>query len=505
MPGSRSQISTHGACIVFYTTMNSLNLLSSRVISQAAGISRPRSRSQGEALTSRQSEELLRGRSYSDEKVPKLDRMQMDNVAPDALFSMAKAGPEEPMDDSRESSEDLTDEKTALLAKHVSSEASVHQSRLRRLVKRIADALTALLSTLGAPVVYVVHCFREEDGQYSPVLPFKHIRRRFAGRGIRKPTTAAVGLGNAMEAATWNEKSTEKQPQESQLKHSYSTDSLKSTTSESEVEKKRPMSKRESRRLVDSLDEAPSRRQSIRIKLHNEESLKKSRPKQITNAASPPLTVDSIKSPTSSATSIKPTRYPHAPKAPRPLVPRRQPSYSSLLSRKNSFRLPSNQQQKTLVIDLDETLIHSFAKGGRLSSGQMVEVKLNTPVALAPSQGGQPASVLGPQHPILYYVHKRPHCDEFLRKISKWYKLVIFTASVQEYADPVINLLETEKKYFAERYYRQHCTFRNGSYIKDLSTVEPDLSKVMILDNSPVSYIFHEGMCYSEALHEPQH
>jgi CTD nuclear envelope phosphatase 1 len=123
----------------------------------------------------------------------------------------------------------------------------------------------------------------------------------------------------------------------------------------------------------------------------------------------------------------------------------------------------------------------------------MVEVKLNAPVALSTPQGGQAASVLGPQHPILYYVHKRPHCDDFLRKVSKWYKLVVFTASVQEYADPVVDWLEQERKYFVGRYYRQHCTFRNGAYIKDLSSIEPDLSKVIILDNSPVSYIFHEG------------
>ena len=64
---------------------------------------------------------------------------------------------------------------------------------------------------------------------------------------------------------------------------------------------------------------------------------------------------------------------------------------------------------------------------------------------------------------------------------------------MQEYADPVIDWLEVERKYFAGRYYRQHCTFRNGAYIKDLAQVEPDLSKVMILDNSPMSYIFHEG------------
>ena len=478
--------------------MNSLNLLSSRVISQAAGISRPRSRSQGEALTSKQSEDLLRGSSYSSDKVPTLGRNNTDDVAPDSHFPTESPRSEEPFDDSRESTEDLTDEKTALLAKYSPSEASVYQSRLRRLVKRIADALTALLTTIGAPVVYVVQCFQEDNGRFSPAMPFKRVRRKLTRQGTGKSTSAAVGLSNAPAAESWDEKPIKKRPQDSQLKRSYSSDSLKFTTSESETEKKRTTSKKDSRRLGDSLDEPPSRRQSIRIKLHNEESLKKGRAKQMPNAGSPPLTVDSIKSPTSSVTSIKPTRYPHAPKAPRPLVPRRQPSYSNLLSRRNSLRLPSNQQQKTLIIDLDETLIHSFAKGGRLSSGQMVEVKLNTPVALAPPQGGQPASVLGPQHPILYYVHKRPHCDEFLRKISKWYKLVIFTASVQEYADPVINLLETEKKYFAERYYRQHCTFRNGAYIKDLSTVEPDLSKVMILDNSPVSYVFHEGMWYAQ-------
>jgi CTD nuclear envelope phosphatase 1 len=143
-----------------------------------------------------------------------------------------------------------------------------------------------------------------------------------------------------------------------------------------------------------------------------------------------------------------------------------------------------------------------MAKGGRMSTGHMVEVKLSTLV------GAGSGPTLGPQHPILYYVHKRPHCDDFLRRVSiftpnvndpdkfqicKWYNLVIFTASVQEYADPVIDWLEQERKFFSGRYYRQHCTFRHGAFIKDLSSVEPDLSKVMILDNSPLSYMFHEG------------
>lgn len=78
-------------------------------------------------------------------------------------------------------------------------------------------------------------------------------------------------------------------------------------------------------------------------------------------------------------------------------------------------------------------------------------------------------------------------------QVCKWYNLVIFTASVQEYADPVIDWLEQERKFFSGRYYRQHCTYRHGAFIKDLSSVEPDLSKVMILDNSPLSYMFHQG------------
>jgi CTD nuclear envelope phosphatase 1 len=262
-----------------------------------------------------------------------------------------------------------------------------------------------------------------------------------------------------------------------------------------------------SKSLQGSDEIAPARR-SIRIKLHNEDSLRqrKHRKAQSTNTQSNgsgaiaittgEISPATLKSPTSPAASMLMTKYPRAPAPPRPLIPRRQPSYT--LPDAPSARLT----QKTLILDLDETLIHSMAKGGRMSTGHMVEVKLSTLVGA----GGGPT--LGPQHPILYYVHKRPHCDDFLRRVSiftpnvndpdelqicKWYNLVIFTASVQEYADPVIDWLEQERKFFSGRYYRQHCTFRHGAFIKDLSSVEPDLSKVMILDNSPLSYMFHQG------------
>lgn len=36
---------------------------------------------------------------------------------------------------------------------------------------------------------------------------------------------------------------------------------------------------------------------------------------------------------------------------------------------------------------------------------------------------------------------------------------------------------------------------RNGSYVKDLTVVEPDLSRVCLVDNSPASYAVNQGAC----------
>ncbi|KAG0210265.1 Nuclear envelope morphology protein 1 [Mortierella sp. NVP41] len=125
-------------------------------------------------------------------------------------------------------------------------------------------------------------------------------------------------------------------------------------------------------------------------------------------------------------------------------------------------------RKKTLVLDLDETLIHSTSRGSR-SQGYMVEVLVD-------------------RHACLYYVYKRPHVDYFLKKVSEWYKLVIFTASMAEYADPVIDWLDQSRTLFDKRYFRQACFLRNGSYLKDLTVIDPDLSSVCLLDNSPMSY-----------------
>jgi CTD nuclear envelope phosphatase 1 len=451
--------------------MNSLNLLSSRVIGPSPA-PRPRSRSQGELLKKDGREEYTRGRSYSDEKVPLLSKDSSD-LDIDADAPTPENTPSTQDADSDVPVKDESDEKTPLLDIATKLEPVANPFSWRGFVKRLADALTAIFASIGAPVVWLAGYFKNDEGQYR-LLP-KRQRRRPSTR-----TGSATGA-------------TSKAVREAKLHHSYSSESLTSTATESDGEVPK--------RRLSHVGGEP-RRSSIRIKEQNDSALKKRKQKRNSPLGEgSPMTVDKIKSPTSPVPSLKVTRYPHAPQPPRPLVPRRQPSYSNLMPRSPGRHGPVKpvQEQKTLVLDLDETLIHSLAKGGRMSSGHMVEVKLNAPVAVS-SQANQPAQVIGPQHPILYYVHKRPHCDEFLKKVCKWYKLVVFTASVQEYADPVIDWLEQERKYFVGRYYRQHCTFRNGAYIKDLSSIEPDLSKVVILDNSPLSYVFHEGTLLAEVL-----
>ncbi len=134
--------------------------------------------------------------------------------------------------------------------------------------------------------------------------------------------------------------------------------------------------------------------------------------------------------------------------------------------------------RKTLILDLDETLIHSLLQESRIQIGasqsqmRMIEVKLDNNSSR------------------IYHVYKRPYCDEFLKQVSQWYNLVIFTASLKQYADPIIDWLEGEGTQFTKRLYRNDCNLisylspRNKNYVKDISTVEPDLSKVIIVDDS---------------------
>ncbi|KAJ2788605.1 Nuclear envelope morphology protein 1, partial [Coemansia helicoidea] len=59
------------------------------------------------------------------------------------------------------------------------------------------------------------------------------------------------------------------------------------------------------------------------------------------------------------------------------------------------------------------------------------------------------------------------------------------------YADPVIDLLDAQRKYISARFFRESCVPHDSSYAKNLAAVNPDLSQVVLVDNSPLSYFIN--------------
>ena len=138
------------------------------------------------------------------------------------------------------------------------------------------------------------------------------------------------------------------------------------------------------------------------------------------------------------------------------------------------FLMPPLRSQdynkKTLVLDLDETLVHSSFK----------------PVPNA--HFVIPVEIENEIHKV--YVLKRPWVDEFLIECAKLYEIVIFTASLSKYADPLLDQLDTTRV-TAVRLFREACVHYCGNYVKDLSRLGRDMRNVIIVDNSPHSYAFH--------------
>ncbi|KAH6853447.1 HAD-like domain-containing protein [Chaetomium sp. MPI-CAGE-AT-0009] len=131
---------------------------------------------------------------------------------------------------------------------------------------------------------------------------------------------------------------------------------------------------------------------------------------------------------------------------------------------------PEHKGRKCLVLDLDETLVHSSFK------------------ILHQADFTIPVEIEGNYHNV--YVIKRPGVDQFMKRVGELYEVVVFTASVSKYGDPLLDQLDIHKVVH-HRLFRESCYNHQGNYVKDLSQVGRDLKDTIIIDNSPTSYIFH--------------
>jgi RNA polymerase II subunit A small phosphatase-like protein len=161
----------------------------------------------------------------------------------------------------------------------------------------------------------------------------------------------------------------------------------------------------------------------------------------------------------------KPPSHVVTPIRPKPSLPNIPRPQDVLLAPQR----PEDQGKKCLVLDLDETLVHSSFK----------------PVPNADYV--IPVEIENQNHNV--FVLKRPGVDEFLRTMGLHYEIVVFTASLAKYADPVLDQLDI-LKVVRYRLFRESCFFHKGNYVKDLSRLGRDIRKTIIIDNSPAAYMF---------------
>ena len=139
------------------------------------------------------------------------------------------------------------------------------------------------------------------------------------------------------------------------------------------------------------------------------------------------------------------------------------------ISENSTYFLPKRtSNRKTLVLDLDETLVHSQFQPFDVPCDITLKIELEDEL-----------------HDI--HVMVRPGVKEFLENMGKIYEIVIFTASVSKYADPLLDIIDKEK-YCKFRLFREHCTPINTCYVKEIKKLGRDLKDVVIVDNSPMSY-----------------
>lgn len=157
-----------------------------------------------------------------------------------------------------------------------------------------------------------------------------------------------------------------------------------------------------------------------------------------------------------------------------------EPTEDMLKEREIQFG--EKRRHKTLILDMDETLIHA-----EILQENAKEIKdADFTITL------KNINAEGKEEVYKVYVKIRPFYDECMESLASLYEIVVFTAAEQEYADAILDILDTEK-YISKRLYRQHCIPVEDKYfVKDLRIIEDrELKDVVLVDNSIISMAFN--------------
>lgn len=119
-------------------------------------------------------------------------------------------------------------------------------------------------------------------------------------------------------------------------------------------------------------------------------------------------------------------------------------------------------KKKTLVLDIDETLLHSSS-----SPTEDYEHLLNV-------------SIEGYNH--VFYVSLRPGVQAFLQLMSQHFEIVLFTASLRQYASEIRKLIDPTDSLIDSLLCRAECTMVSRVYVKQLNRIDRPIQDIIILD-----------------------
>lgn len=129
--------------------------------------------------------------------------------------------------------------------------------------------------------------------------------------------------------------------------------------------------------------------------------------------------------------------------------------------------------KKTLVFDLDETLVHCCENPDEMHPDVFLPVTF--PNGEVINAG----------------MNIRPYVIECLKEVNKYFEVFVFTASHQCYANVVLDYLDPTGELIHQRFFRDSCINMNGIYIKDLRIfANRKLSDVVIVDNAAYSFAY---------------
>ncbi|XP_024020606.1 carboxy-terminal domain RNA polymerase II polypeptide A small phosphatase 1 [Morus notabilis] len=145
-------------------------------------------------------------------------------------------------------------------------------------------------------------------------------------------------------------------------------------------------------------------------------------------------------------------------------------------------------EKLTVVLDLDETLVCAYETSSlpAIVKIQATEAGLKwfelECVSSDKECDGKPK--------ISYVtVFERPGLQEFLKQIGEFAVLVLFTAGLEGYARPLVDRIDAENRFSLRLYRPSTVSTEYREHVKDLSNLSKDLSRVVIVDNNPFSFL----------------